>query len=340
MINEKVTELRNWHGKPYYSLDSYCKNTYGEKIYKIAIDAGMTCPNRDGTLDTRGCIFCSTGGSGEFSAKSCDVDHKTIQSQIAHGKELFSGRIINGRKLQPKKTGSRFIAYFQSYTNTYAPLSYLRKIFHAALSDDSIIGISIGTRPDCVSEDICRLLDYLKQEFPSKFIWIELGLQTIHESTASYIRRGYPLSSFETCLQHLLKHDIPVIVHVILGLPGETYDMMLDTVSYLNTCGIQGIKLQLLHILKGTDLYFDYQNNTFSALSMDSYIDLVISCLEILSPNIIIHRVTGDGPKNLLVAPQWSSDKRRVLNTLHQEMKIRNTWQGSAYNDSRCNYNL
>lgn len=340
MINKEAERTREWHGKPYYSLDSYCKNTYGEKIYKIAIDAGMTCPNRDGTLDTRGCIFCSAGGSGEFAAKSNHVTGNTIQAQIARGKELFAGRTANGKQLQPKKTGCRFIAYFQSYTNTYAPLHYLQEIFHAALSDDSIIGISIGTRPDCVSGDICMLLDCLKQEFASKFIWIELGLQTIHESTASYIRRGYPLSCFEACLKRLQKHNIPVIVHAILGLPGETYTMILDTVSYLNACGIQGIKLQLLHILKGTDLSFDYQNNAFSALSMDTYIDIVISCLEILSPNIIIHRVTGDGPKNLLVAPQWSSDKRRVLNTLHQEMKIRNTWQGSAYSDSRCNYNL
>ena len=340
MLNSEANESREWHGKPYYSLDSYCKKVYGEKIYKIALDAGMTCPNRDGTLDTRGCIFCSAGGSGDFAIKSDNVTCKTIQAQIAKGKELFLGRMIDKKQLQSKKTGRLFIAYFQSYTNTYASLSYLRTIFHAALSENSIIGISIGTRPDCISEDICLLLDCLKQEFPSKFIWIELGLQTIHESTANYIRRGYSLDCFETCLQRLQFHDIPVIIHAILGLPGETRSMMLDTVQYLNHCNIQGIKLQLLHILKGTDLYADYQRNLFTALSMDTYIDLVISCLEILSPNIVVHRVTGDGPKNLLVAPLWSSDKRKVLNTLHQEMKLRNTWQGSAYYDSRCNHNL
>ncbi len=340
MIDKKTGYPEEWHGKPYYSLDSYCKNTYGEKIYKIAIDAGMTCPNRDGTLDTRGCIFCSAGGSGDFAAGSAQVSGDTIQAQIARGKKLFAGRTVKEKQLKPKRVGRRFIAYFQSYTNTYAPLDYLREIFHAALSDTSVIGISIATRPDCISKDICILFDYLKQEFPSKFIWVELGLQTIHESTALYIRRGYPLHCFEACIQHLHEHDIPVIVHVILGLPGETRAMMLDTVSYLNHCDIQGIKLQLLHILRGTDLSIDYQKHTFSVLSMDSYIDLVISSLAILSPDIIIHRLTGDGPKNLLLSPLWSSDKRKVLNTLHQEMKFRNIWQGSVYYDSRCNHNL
>ncbi len=330
----------NWHGKHYHSLDSYCKNKYGQKIYKIAIDAGMTCPNRDGTLDTRGCIFCSSGGSGDFSISHIQVTGDTIQRQIAKGKELFLGRVIGKKQLHPKKVGCRFIAYFQAYTNTYAPLPYLSEIYHAALSDTSIIGISIATRPDCISENICSLLDDLKREFPTKFIWIELGLQTIHDSTANYIRRGYTIRCFDACLQSLHAHTIPVIVHIILGLPGETPTMMLDTINYLNACDIQGIKIQLLHVLKGTDLAKDYFNNTFSTLSMAQYLNLVISCLEILSPDIIIHRVTGDGPKNLLISPLWSSDKRKVLNTLHQEMKVRNIWQGSAYYDSRRNHNL
>lgn len=335
------TTSREWHGKPYYSLDSYCKNTYGEKVYKIALDAGMTCPNRDGKLDTRGCIFCSSGGSGDFAAQSAvqitaSSTHSqriedSIQAQLLQGKELFNGRITSGKKLSAKKTGHSFIAYFQSYTNTYASVSYLYEVFHAALSDTSIIGISIGTRPDCISTDTCALFLKLRQEFPHKFIWIELGLQTIHEQTAVYIRRGYPLSCFEACIQLLRAYDIPVIVHVILGLPGETHEMMLETIHYLNHCNIQGIKLQLLHVLQNTDLCIEYQKHVFTTLTRNAYIDLVISCLEHLSPDIVIHRVTGDGPKNLLVAPLWSSDKRRVLNTLHQEMKQRNTQQGKAW---------
>ena len=352
----------NWYDKPYYSLDAYCKNTFGEKIYKIALDAGMTCPNRDGKIDTRGCIFCSAGGSGEFAAQNRELItsknnldkiladhslseeemecqlipqfnaiHHCIQSQIQQGKLLFQGRKTSSVQLRQKKTGHRFIAYFQSYTNTYASTDYLREIYRAALMDESIVGISIATRPDCISEDICEMLVQLRETFADKFVWIELGLQTIHETTALYIRRGYTLSRFDACMKLLHQYDIPVIVHMILGLPGENTDMVLDTIHYLNACHIQGIKLQLLHILKGTDLCIDYENGTFDVLSQDTYIDLVIQCLEDLSPDIIVHRVTGDGPKNLLVAPLWSSNKRNVLNTLHKEMKLKNVSQGDRY---------
>jgi len=352
----------NRYDKPYYSLDAYCKNTFGEKIYKIALDAGMTCPNRDGKIDTRGCIFCSAGGSGEFAVQNAkllvlrrdleqvsadsslsDVEsrdkvlplvnaiHHSIQSQIQQGKLLFQGRKTSSVQLRQKKTGHRFIAYFQSYTNTYASTDYLREIYRAALMDESIIGISIATRPDCISNEICKMLVLLRETFADKFIWIELGLQTIHETTALYIRRGYSLSCFDTCMKLLHQYDIPVIVHMILGLPGETTDMVLDTIHYLNACHIQGIKLQLLHILKGTDLCTDYEKGIFDVLSQDAYMDLVIQCLQHLLPEIVIHRVTGDGPKNLLVAPLWSSNKRNVLNTLHKKMKLKNVSQGDRY---------
>lgn len=307
---------RRWGDKPYHSLDFYLKNTYGEKIYKIALDAGMTCPNRDGKLDTRGCIFCSAGGSGDFASHGL-----SIHEQLENGKALF----------RDKKIGNRFIAYFQSFTNTYAAPKHLEKLFCEALSEPDIVGISIATRPDCLEKPVIDLLCRLKQQFPQKFIWIELGLQTIHEQTALYIRRGYPLSIFEDALTHLQKADIPVIVHMILGLPGENKEMMLATCRYLSQKKIFGIKLQLLHVLKNTDLAADFSKKTFEILSFEEYIDIIISCLELLPPDMIIHRVTGDGPKDLLIAPAWSLNKRNVLNTLHRELKTRETFQGRLF---------
>ena len=309
-----------WGDKPYYSLDYYCKETYHEKLYKIAIDAGFTCPNRDGTLDTRGCIFCSQGGSGEFAVPYAST---TIQDQIKQGLSLFHN----------KKTGNRFIAYFQAYTNTYAPVSYLRKVFTESLSEEKIAGISIATRPDCLSDDVLLLLDSLKKSFSDKFIWVELGLQTIHESTADFIRRGYSLPVFEKAVLNLNYINIPIIVHIIIGLPGESTDMILKTVHYLNRFSLFGIKIQLLHVLKGTDLANYYNNKFFSTLSEDEYVSLVISCLEILSKEFVIHRLTGDGPKDLLIAPIWSLNKRSVLNSLHKKMKEFDSFQGKYFCD-------
>lgn len=306
--------------KPYYALDQYLKETFGEKIYKIALDAGMTCPNRDGKLGTRGCIFCSEGGSGDFAAKQA----ASISEQLSQGLTYF----------KEKKVGNRFIAYFQSYTNTYAPVSRLQEVFESALREDHIAGISIATRPDCLSEEIILLLQRLQTAYSDKFIWVELGLQTIHEKTAGYIRRGYPLSVFEKAVSDLHHIGIPVIVHVILGLPGENKSMMLQTCQYLNHLSVFGIKLQLLHVLQYTDLADDYQKGLFEVLSLEDYLDIVISCLEVLSPDIVIHRVTGDGPKDILIAPLWSCNKRNVLNSLHKEMKNRNTWQGRLYHDT------
>lgn len=306
-----------WNEKPYYSLDAYCKNTFGKKLYKIAINGGMTCPNRDGKIDTRGCIFCSAGGSGEFAAPP----FQNCKEQIAYGLSLMQG----------KKTGSGYIAYFQSYTNTYAPVSKLRSLYQEALEDELIAGISIATRPDCLPDEVLSLLAELKSSYPDKFIWIELGLQTIHEETALYIRRGYPLSVFEDAFCNLRKIGIPVIVHIILGLPFETEEMMLETISYINSCNPFGIKLQLLHVLKGTDLLVDYENKLFDVLTMEQYLSILERCITHLSPEIVIHRVTGDGPKSLLVAPTWSLNKRLVLNTLHKEMKEKQLWQGKDF---------
>ncbi len=310
----------NWHGKPYYSLDAYCKNTFHHKCYKIALNAHMTCPNRDGTLDTRGCIFCSAGGSGDFAIESCG---KSIETQLSEGLALFGD----------KKTGNDFIAYFQAFTNTYAPLEYLEKVYRETLDSPIVCGISIATRPDCLPDEVLALLDSLQKEYNHKFIWIELGLQTIHENTAAFIRRGYLLSCFENAFQKLSALQIPVIVHVILGLPHETPDMMLQTIDYLNRLLPFGIKLQLLHVLEHTDLATYYQTNGFETLSKEEYLDLLIQCLTHLSPDIVVHRVTGDGPKEILIAPKWSCHKRDVLNSLHKQMKETNAYQGKYYNN-------
>lgn len=323
--------------KPYYTLDTWCKEQYGEKLYKIALDAGLTCPNRDGTLGSRGCIFCSAGGSGDFAAAGISpalwrryFDNPETANQILA--ENIRNQLSNGRALlSSKKTGNRYIAYFQAYTNTYGPAAYLEAIFTAALEAPDIAGISIATRPDCLPEEVLMLLSGLKSRFPEKFIWVELGLQTIHETTAHYIRRGYPLSCFEDALKKLREINIPVITHVILGLPGETPEMVLETIRYLNSAGIWGIKLQLLHVLKGTDLASDYLAGMFQILTLDEYLELLISCIRILSPDIVIHRVTGDGPKNLLIAPEWSKSKRYVLNSLHHKMKQESHRQGQDY---------
>lgn len=313
-------EVRRWTGKPYNSLNHYFMSVYGEKIYKVAINGGMTCPNRDGVIDTRGCIFCSKGGSGEFAAP-INAENPDITSQLEVAREKVKDKVKDGK----------FIAYFQPYTNTYATVEYLEKVYTEAISPDDVVGISIATRPDCLSEDVLQLLVKIREAFPDKFIWIELGLQTMHRKTAQYIRRGYETAVFEDAVKKLNEVQIPIIVHVILGLPGESRQDMLGTIEYLNTFPIFGIKLQLLHVLKDTDLAVDYENRLFETFTMEEYIDTLIDCIEHLSPNIVIHRVTGDGPKNILISPLWSGNKKKVLNTLLKEMDERDTWQGKKY---------
>lgn len=316
MMNVKTVQLpEKWLDKPYYSLDAYCKHTFGHKCYKIALDAHMTCPNRDGTLGSRGCIFCSAGGSGDFAVNTAG---KSIEQQMTEGLALFGA----------KKTGSHYIAYFQAYTNTYAPLEVLRSTFSEALGHPDICGISIATRPDCLGDRVLELLAELRHRYPHKFIWVELGLQTIHEASARFIRRGYALPCFTDSFQRLTARGIPVIVHVILGLPGETEADMYETIRFLNVCRPFGIKLQLLHILKGTDLAEYYLENRFSTLSKEAYLDIATHCLELLHPDIVVHRVTGDGPRDLTIAPIWSLNKRNVLNSLHQKMRREGAYQG------------
>ncbi|MDO5345123.1 MAG: TIGR01212 family radical SAM protein [Lachnospiraceae bacterium] len=303
-----------WGDKPYHSLDYELKKRFGEKVYRLSLNGGMTCPNRDGTLGRRGCIFCSEGGSGDFAGAAA----QSISQQIEAQKQL----------LNKKRPVRKYIAYFQAYTNTYAPVNYLEKIFTEALSRPEVAVLSIATRPDCLPEEVLALLERLNRQKP---VWVELGLQTMHENTAAFIRRGYPLPCFENAVGQLRSRGLEVIVHTILGLPGEEEKQMLQTMEYLNRQDIQGIKLQLLHILKHTDLASWYEQHPFPVLTMDEYVQLLIHCLEILSPELTIHRLTGDGPKDLLIAPLWSQAKRTVLNTLHQELRRQNTWQGRLY---------
>lgn len=298
-------------GERYYSLNQYLKHTYGEKLYKVSLDAGMTCPNRDGTLGSRGCIFCSAGGSGDFAA-----DRKlSITAQIEQGKAQAAG----------KYSGSSYIAYFQAYTNTYAPVSRLREIFSEAIRHPDIRILDIATRPDCLGADVLALLDDLNRIKP---VWVELGLQTIHPDTAAFIRRGYGLSVFEEAVRHLRMRGILVVVHTILGLPGESVDQQLATVRYLNTLDIQGVKFQLLHILKHTDLAAYYEEHPFHLPNMEEYFEMLGKCLCVLRCDIVVHRLTGDGPKSLLIAPLWTGNKRHVLNSLRAYLKEQDIWQG------------
>jgi radical SAM protein (TIGR01212 family) len=307
-----------WDEKRYYSLDYYLKHTYGEKLYKIALDGGMTCPNRDGSIDHRGCIFCSAGGSGDFASDR----RLSITEQIETGKSTVSA----------KHKGNGYIAYFQAYTNTYAPVEYLRNIFTEAITHPDIRILSIATRPDCLGEEVLTLLKELNQIKP---VWVELGLQTMHEKSAQFIRRGYELSIFEDALHRLRNAGIEVIVHTILGLPGESREDIYQTIDYLNTKDIQGIKLQLLHILKETDLALYYESNPFWVPSLEEYLELLGECIQRLRPDIVIHRITGDGPKSLLIAPLWTGNKRLVLNSIQSYLKSQDIWQGRSYIDGR-----
>ena len=307
--------IPDWNGKPYHSLDYELKHTFGRKLYKLSLDGGMTCPNRDGTCGSRGCIFCSEGGSGDFAAPLGG----DVWRQIEAAKERIR------RKMPPADGSADYIAYFQSYTNTYAPLSYLEALFTAAIRHPKVVALSIGTRPDCLPGEVVKLCARLNQEKP---VWLELGLQTIHEDTARFIRRGYQLSTFTDALKRLRAENLETIVHVILGLPGESREQMLQTVRYLAGQDIQGIKLQLLHVLKDTDLADIYLASPFYIPTPEEYYQLLGMCISHLRPDIVIHRLTGDGPKNLLIAPLWTCNKRQVLNQFQSYLKTHDIWQG------------
>lgn len=295
----------------YYSLNEYLNSQFGEKVYKLALDSGCTCPNRDGTLDTRGCIFCHNGSS-HFAEMGIDINE-----QIENAKNRVKDKI---------KT-DKFIAYFQSFTNTYGDIEKLEKIFTTAINRDDIVAISIGTRPDCLSQDILDMLENLNKIKP---VWVELGLQTSNEKSAEYIRRCYKNDVYEKAVKDLKSRNINIITHIIIGLPNETKEDVLNTVDFSVKCGTDGVKLQLLHILKDTDLYEDYKKGLVKPLSLNEYMDILFECIERIPKNIVIHRITGDAPKKFLVEPLWSGDKKRVLNTINKEMEKRNIIQGKC----------
>ncbi len=297
----------------YHSLNDEMKRRFGCKVYKLAISGGMTCPNRDGTLDTRGCIFCSAGGSGEFAAAG-----GSVAEQLERAKALVA----------PKAKNAKYIAYFQAYTNTYAPVERLRGLFEQALAAPDVVALSVATRPDCLPDEVVALLSELNHMKP---VWVELGLQTIHEKTARFIRRGYDDACFETAVRTLKENGLEVIVHLILGLPGETEEQMLRSVDAVAHSGADGIKLQLLHVLKNTDLALLYEQGAFETLTREQYIALVAKCIERLPPDMTVHRLTGDGAKKDLIAPLWSADKKQVLNGLNRYFDEHDIVQGRQF---------
>lgn len=299
---------------PYLSLNEYYRGLFGKKTAKISLDGGFTCPNRDGTLSTGGCIFCSVGGSGDFAEDAT----LSITQQIKNGKV----------QTQKKWPDACYIAYFQAFTNTYAPVEVLRAKYEEALAQPDIWGISTATRADCLGDDVLTLLQELSQKTN---IWVELGLQTANERTAKFIRRGYNNEVFLESVRKLNRLQIPVIAHVIIGLPGETLDDMLKTIDFLNRLPIQGIKLQLMHVLAHTDLATLYQRGDYTPLEKGEYLEILCNCISRLRPDIVIHRLTGDGDKNTLLAPLWSLHKRDVLNSLHQLLKNKKIQQGNSY---------
>ena len=285
------------------SFNSAMRERFGCKIYRLALSAGVSCPNRDGTLDTRGCIFCSAGGSGEFAAdRSLPIPEQLKQARS---------------RVQAKNPDGKYMAYFQSFTNTWAPVSYLREIFMQALEPEDIVALSVATRPDCLGDEVMELLKEIQTWKP---VMVELGLQTIHERTAAWIRRGYPLSVYDEAMRKCREAGLETVVHVILGLPGETVSDMEETVRYVAASGADGIKLQLLHILHGTDLEKEYLAGRVPVLTLEEYTALLTRLLALLPEDMIVHRLTGDGPKKLLAAPDWSADKKRVMNTLRREI--------------------
>lgn len=299
--------------KRYNSLDNYFKNTFGEKIYKVSLDGGFTCPNRDGTLSTKGCIFCSESGSGDFAGSR----RLSINEQIEEQLKLIENKFPSGK----------IIAYFQNFTNTYADVEYLRKIYYEALSHPRVIGLAIATRPDCLGENIIELLSEINNKY---FLWVELGLQTINEEVAKIINRQYSLKTYEEAAEKLKSRNIKFVTHIIIGLPGEKENDSLDTALFSEKCGTWGIKIHLLHIIKNTKLETLYKKNELKIQKKDEYVKKVVKILQNISYNIVIHRLTGDGNRDTLIAPLWSLNKRDVLNSIEKEMKMENIYQGGT----------
>ncbi len=298
----------------YNSANRFFREKFGDKVIKVALDGGFTCPNRDGTLSYGGCIFCSEKGSGDFAGDRSLYIEKQFE--------------VSRQKMNKKWKDGKYIAYFQAFTNTYAPLEYLQKIFIKASNLSDVVGIFIATRPDCITEDIAKFLGELNKKI---YVCIELGFQTSKGESIKLINRCYENEVFEDCIEMLNKYNIDIIVHTILGLPYESKQDMLNTVKYVSKFNISGIKLQLLHIIKDTALHKLYIKKPFKILTLEEYVDIVVSCIENLPTNIVIHRITGDGDKNTLVEPKWSLNKKVVLNSINRELNIRDTYQGALF---------
>jgi len=296
----------------YFSVNSYLRQEFGGKLYKIALDGGFGCPNRDGTIATGGCIFCSAAGSGDFAEKAAE----DIDAAIERAKARVSR----------KNPGGRYIAYFQSFTSTHGPIEKMRRLFYEAIMHKDVAVLSIATRPDCLGDEVIELLRRLKEIKP---VWVELGLQTIHEDTARYIRRGYELEIYDQAVRRLKAIGVYVITHMIIGLPGESAGMIYETASYIAAAGSDGIKLQLLHVLENTDLALDYKAGKFDALSLEEYLPLLAGCIQRLPEHVCIHRLTGDGAKKELLAPLWTRDKKRVLNAINKYFEENDIRQGA-----------
>ncbi len=312
--------------KKYHSVSDYLKEKYGGKVYKLSLSSGCSCPNRDGKISFGGCTFCSQGGSGDFAApfipigEQIELAKKAIEKKMPMLSTRQNTAFRNGTGNESNKLkGKGYIAYFQAYTNTYGDIDRLYKLYKETIEREDIVILSVGTRPDCLQDDKLDMLEKLNRIKP---VWVELGLQTIHEKTAKRINRGYELSVFEESYRRLAERNIPVIVHVILGLPGESEQNMLDTIRYL--AGLKpvlfGIKLQLLHVLSGTKLAEEYEKEPFHILSLEEYCTLVVKCISLLPEQTVVHRITGDGPKRILIEPKWSGDKKKVLNELRRKI--------------------
>lgn len=289
----------------YRHLNDHYREKFGCKVYKLAIDGGFTCPNRDGTIGNRGCIFCSGRGGGEFATSAA----LPVKEQLQLAKQRVKAK---------QSAGGKYIAYFQAFTNTYAPIDRLRTLYTAAMEPEDVVGLSIGTRPDCLGPEVVALLEELNRIKP---ISVELGLQTVHEATAAYIRRGYPLEFYDRAVAELKEAGIEVVTHLILGLPGETPEMAVASTRHAVNAGTTGIKFHLLHVLRGTDLERDYHKGLFRCLELEEYADILVQCIRILPEHVVVHRITGDGAKRDLIAPLWSADKKRVLNYLNSRLK-------------------
>lgn len=310
-----MKEMRNflWQNgeKRYYTLNQHLREVFGEKVFKVSLDAGFTCPNRDGVLGWGGCVYCSARGSGDFAGQV----EKSIHEQFVEVKEVMSRKWPN----------AKYLAYFQAYTNTYAPIERLREVYEQALQEEGVVGISIATRPDCLPEEV---LDYLEELNQRTYLWVEIGLQSIHDRTMEWVGRGHTYSDFVQGLEKLQQRKIRVCAHMIFGLPGETLEDMKVSVQAVAELPLQGLKLHLLHVLRGTPLAKIYEREPFPLLSQEEYVTLISDVLEILPPQMIIHRLTGDAPRKDLIAPLWSLKKWEVLNAIDRELERRGTWQG------------